>query len=783
MKSIKFNIIFFLLSLLTAYHLWAWDNYLDFPSAAAPSKSGSDEPDDSSLRDYFSFSFSEHRAGEAAEDFSLDKGLDNLFNRPLNNPLIKAQAPPRIVQIVPLDFSGAGKSIGKDPAEYEPNMEDVLALCRQRYVRPAEIDALKALDISPEELSELHKKIKNANPRTTNEEVKKTLEKNKGREPADSKMASGESKKRSLPAPLGPDAKRARILSDNGTKEVTIVDFLTVAKEKSVEEEKIKTIFYSLKTHAIPGFFEVIKDLDSKRAQAHVDDAIKSMNSGKDDRFEISDIRTATILKRLGAALGSKGVSFLNMSYLNKLGQKILNRGVDEQGLIPLIYVAISLTGISRENTGEFLTLTQAEEFCLLLADHKAPLQLLRDLLQKSKEPNNNLISDIKEAISINGSSYVSYLVKGYEPANDLTGSNFSTKGLANSFSDCFLNVSMQVLNGVPGLLEGLEASIKDNNSYCDDEIGARARLLHEELLEFFKGLKGQSQVYIPAGNAAQRLRNLLVGNGIIPEHMRHGQKDAQEFFSALLDAILSGIAPDNTQLLDKFELNSGSRVTLAQRFQQELKQKAVQQNLIEHTMEISESLTTHVTEKILSLPIPMGNQRIALNVNDCLMSYFSAEDVELFEWELPSGTQNPKEIVIRDLLGQNGVGRKKLGLHQPHPEFMGIQLKRFDNDGRKIDANISFDLEIDLGKFTLHDTGPVKYQLMGVIFHGGQDLFAGHYWAYVKDASTKNWHLFNDHYTKFLSVEEIRQIGETGSDRQGPLRGTAYMLFYELVK
>lgn len=782
MKSIKFNIIFFLVSLLSPYHLWAWDNYFDFPNAAAPSKSEADEADDSQLRDYFSFSLYENQASKPGEDISSDNGLDASLNHLFNNPPIKAQAPPRIVQIVPLDFSGAGKAIAKDASEHEPSMEDVIVLCRQKFVLPDQINALKAKSLSPEEISALHKKLKNANPRTTNAEIEKTLKENVNKDSADAKIASEESKKRSLPAPPGPDAKKARILSGNSTKELTIVDFLTVAKEKSIEEQKIKIIFHGLKTHAIPGFLDLLKDLDSKRAQAHVDDAIKSMNSGKDDRFEISNKRTDTILERLGASLKGKGISFLNRNYLITLGRKILDRGVDENGLFPLIHVAISFTGMDKANSKESLTLTQAEDFCLQLAFQKAPSQLLMKLLEESKEPNNNYISDAKEGISINAVSYVSLLIAGFEPANAYSGSNFSTKGLANSFSDCFLNVSMQVLNGMPGLFEGLEASLKEKNSYGDDIIGARARLLHAELLEFFKGLRGQSHVYIPERNAAQLFRNFLVRNGIIPHHMSYGQKDAQEFFSALLDAILSGIAPENTQLLDKFELYSGSRVTLAQRFQQQLKQSAVQQNLIEDTMEISESLTTHVTEKILSLPIPMGNQRNALNVNDCLMSYFGTEDVELFEWELPSGTQNPKEIVIRDLVGQNGIGQKKLGLHQPHPEFLGIQLKRFDNNGRKIDTNISFDLEIDLGKYSLHDTGPVKYQLMGVIFHGGIDLFAGHYWAYVKDASTKNWHLFNDRYTKFLSVDEMRHIGETGSDRQVDVSGTAYMLFYELV-
>lgn len=785
---------FFLLSLFTSCHLWSADQYLDFPNSAAPPQAGTVEPDNSmsltaEVRDYFSDSFSMLPDNGPSASISYREMLDNLLNPALDRPGTKGPVLPRIAPIVSLDFCGVGKLIGKDSTECAPSLEDILALCRQRHVRPNDMEALKELNLPPEELSELYKNMKNATPRIVNDEVKKAIENNKGKGSADPKMASEENKKRSLPAPTAPKAKKARITYDDakgtGIQDLAIADFLRVGTEKGICEQKIKTIFNSLRTHAIPAFFEVIKDLDAKRAQEHVDDAINRMNSGGDERFEIEDKKNRQILNELERALNETGVSFLLRNDLVKLGEKILNRKVDEQSLFLLIEIAFSFTGMDKEDSPRFLTLTQAEDFCLELADHKAPLGLLMALATKSKEGGNNLIPEVKEAIRNKASSFVSSLIHEYNSSTKPFAGSISsaTRGLANSFSDCFLNVSMQVLNGIPGLPEGLEALLNEKKNYSDDEAGARARALHGELLEFFKGLRGQSPIYIPERNAAQRLRSFLVTNAIIPGHMRQGQKDAQEFFSALLDAMLSGISPDNNHLSDKFELYSGSRVTLAERFHHELKQRAVELNLLQDDAEISKSLSTHVTEKLLSLPIPTGNQRNALNVNDCLMSYFSTEDVELHEWELPSDTQNPKEIVIRDLIDRNGAGQKKLGLNQPHPEFLSIQLKRFDNNGGKIDANISFDLEIDLGKYSLHDTGPVKYQLMGVIFHGGKDLFAGHYWAYVRDAATKDWHLFNDHYSKFLTVEEIRRIGVAGSDRQVDASGTAYMLFYELVK
>ncbi|KAJ0961158.1 hypothetical protein J5N97_000842 [Dioscorea zingiberensis] len=101
-------------------------------------------------------------------------------------------------------------------------------------------------------------------------------------------------------------------------------------------------------------------------------------------------------------------------------------------------------------------------------------------------------------------------------------------------------------------------------------------------------------------------------------------------------------------------------------------------------------------------------------------------------------------------------------------PNVLVIQLKRFEPiHGGKINRNIDFEEGLVLSKFMSvrsQDPQP-EYSLFGSIVHSGYSRDAGHYYAYVKDASGR-WYRCNDAHVSPSCSQEV-------------LSEKVYILFY----
>jgi ubiquitin carboxyl-terminal hydrolase 8 len=102
-------------------------------------------------------------------------------------------------------------------------------------------------------------------------------------------------------------------------------------------------------------------------------------------------------------------------------------------------------------------------------------------------------------------------------------------------------------------------------------------------------------------------------------------------------------------------------------------------------------------------------------------------------------------------------------------PNYLVIHLKRFNNQGKKINCNVTFPLtDLDLTEFIASEKGdPNKYlyTLYAVNCHSGT-LNSGHYWSFCKNLDD-NWYLFND-----SDVVKINNLSELQTK-------DAYILFY----
>lgn len=99
-------------------------------------------------------------------------------------------------------------------------------------------------------------------------------------------------------------------------------------------------------------------------------------------------------------------------------------------------------------------------------------------------------------------------------------------------------------------------------------------------------------------------------------------------------------------------------------------------------------------------------------------------------------------------------------------PDILIISLKRFNNNGRKIQKLVNFPIEnLDLRKYvTGYKKNEYLYKLYAVANHSGGTA-GGHYFAYIKNANGK-WYNFNDTNVSEMKLFDI-------------ISPKAYLLFY----
>jgi ubiquitin C-terminal hydrolase len=150
-----------------------------------------------------------------------------------------------------------------------------------------------------------------------------------------------------------------------------------------------------------------------------------------------------------------------------------------------------------------------------------------------------------------------------------------------------------------------------------------------------------------------------------------------------------------------------------------------------------------------VSLNIPVSG---STNLKNCLDTYFN-EDEQISSWkcERCSGQGCVKSIKSWSL-----------------PNYLIIHLKRFTNNGDKINTHIDFPIEdLNLTEYIPSDKNDPNnyiYSLYAVNYHSGT-TGGGHYWSACKNLD-KNWYLYND-----SDVSKLQNTSVLSKD--------AYILFY----
>lgn len=278
-------------------------------------------------------------------------------------------------------------------------------------------------------------------------------------------------------------------------------------------------------------------------------------------------------------------------------------------------------------------------------------------------------------------------------------------KGIKNNHNDCFMNASLQLIVNSPFI------QFFSNENNLEGKNSEQEAKVYETLTEFFKGYK------TPDTSFTYQFREVL---GFEEET----QEDAAEFLENLLRHYnITNICSE----LSKRRHVKGNLEELAAKGKISdegmlLNQKGNNQSQLESTM-------------ILQIPIIDSHEPIQFKL--------------VWQNFINSEQQGPAKFNYKGKCFEAHYN-ETITFESLHNHLL-VQLKRFNNEGEKIETKIAInDVEDIAGK---------DYQLKGFILHMGNSLKDGHYVAYLEH--NEFWQCFNDQEVIIVDKEEALEVAQ----------------------
>ena len=396
------------------------------------------------------------------------------------------------------------------------------------------------------------------------------------------------------------------------------------------------------------------------------------------------------------------------------------------------------------------------DEIIMLNCDknnYKTTTQLKKSLqiYHSSKQANHLFISLLIKDINNKNDELINFLEKinsfntlGYWYGDDIsnwklnynTSSNEAVRvnnfiGLKNLGCTCYMNSLMQTFYNIVPLRESiLRFKISQTKKNC----------LYE-LQKIFFNLKFCKERYYTPSTFVENYDNEKLNT--------HQQMDIDEFFSNLIDRLENRMKKTENENLIKYFF----------------------QGHINDVLTFQEGCSHHRTNtsNFYSIQLQIRNKK----------SLYESLDT-LIEGEL----MNEDNCIICPQCNKKMPAIKSQNF-KTLPRMLIFVLKRFEFDFTnmtriKLNDYYEFPIDLDMNRFTgdfLNNKGKDvnnKYKLKSIVIHQGH-CEGGHYYAFIRDNKTQEWHQFNDTNVTYFDIKDIPKEAYGGNTNKN-----AYLLFYE---
>jgi len=678
---------------------------------------------------------------------------------------------------VSMDFEGEGRALSivdKEKAGHEDINEKLDAIRRKFHFDNTIIDGIKKSKISPHIIENFINILNSQSSYSlARSEFNKFYEANK------ENIDPGPfATKKQVPTRRNfVKSSKPRVGANKDAPQIiTVDDFIAEGTSKGLNEEEIRAFFNILSVGKIVESFGLFKDLSKKRLEEYIRERpdAGSKNLDLEQRFNFNNRKNIDIITAIDTYLASRDIDYINRNFIRTLGEKILDR-TDEKQTYLLLDIAQLLAGMYENDlqvqVKEGLKPGRVDAVCIELADLKWPEKYLNLLYQNLKlnESRKMVLLFLSTEQWKQNLRQLSALL---EKKNSLSNVESKAKpdlqnlGLKNNFNNCYLNSVLQTISQLYGFAAQIDKDLAANR--YSPELQAKKNM-HQNLSDFFKGLKGEKSTFDPNTNASDKFRFFLKTNGDAPQD-NGDQQDAQETYSAIFNR-----ASEGDDFAEDFQIHIEYTYTLSSDLKSKIESEARKRGVLAPDEELPSLMRKMEVTSLLSLDIEDGD---LTDLKTCLTRFFKEEPCKVRFWPKTTGPEiNLKKLYGYSILVQRTKQIKKM------PKILALHLNRFRNQGaelKKVGNNIAFPLILEPNKYLQAENLWQAYHLRSTIFHGGPFINSGHYWAFVKNLVDSKYSLYNDEKVENISLDDMNAIGNFGTNTQDGVHGTAYMLFYE---
>ena len=335
---------------------------------------------------------------------------------------------------------------------------------------------------------------------------------------------------------------------------------------------------------------------------------------------------------------------------------------------------------------------------------------------------------------------------------------NKGLTGLANLGNSCYINTSMQILAHTVELNNYIYQD--KYKRYLNDNPDS---IIFVEWISLLKLMWSNNCTIAPmrfvnAIRKISKLKNQELFSG-------YSQNDVQEFILFIIECFHKGISRKVDMKITGNPENSTDKLAIAcYNMMQKMYNNDYSEILnIFYGIQVSVILSEDETEQLSISPEPFSIISISIpekqnpTIYDCLDEYCKKERLDGDNTWF-NDTTNEYQIAKRGFIFWS------------LPDVLIIDIKRWNNNGRKIQTIVQSDLSnLNFSKYIHgYNKNSYMYDLYGVCNHSG-GMSGGHYTATIKNIDNK-WYTFND--THITSISESNVI-----------TSKAYCLFYRKIK